>query len=84
MTVASETTSASAISALLRPAASMRRTSLLALGERGERRRLARDGGGQPAPHLVEQLAGDRRREHGVARGDRAHGGDDLLRWARP
>ena len=35
---------------------------------------------GQAAPDLVEQLAGDRGGEHGVAGGDRAHRLDDLAR----
>ena len=39
----------------------------------------ARDGGGQAAADLVEQLAGDRGGEHGVSGGDRAHGLDDLV-----
>ena len=51
----------------------------LAIGQLGQLIRDARDGRGQAPGDLVEQLARDRGREDGVARGDGAHAPDVVL-----
>ena len=79
MTVASPTTSASAISAFGHPARQQLEHLALALGQLGERRRPVADRCGQAPRDPVEQLAGDGRGQQRIAGGDHADRADELL-----